>query len=144
MNLPGDPDLIKMQPPHHRSLRHSMYGLQRPAMYDYPKRGYDLSYRLVNSDHGFKSRALNHYRSKIGEQSPSSQLSCLTEMVPFVPSCHGETRRRQRDIGVGNLQAAIKHGRRIHSWRSHKNGVRCSKYVHNDIISVTTTRQRKK
>lgn len=60
----------------------------------------------------------------------------LNEVVPFIPSEHGEKRRMERKISVRDLQRAVKYGTKEKSCHPTTKEFRW-KYTYNDIVYVT-------
>jgi hypothetical protein len=66
--------------------------------------------------------------------SPSSRVIPTSDFY-FKPSRHGEMRRRQRNIGIRDLLAAMKHGTRRRGQRGH-GGTTTSVYEFNRITYI--------
>ena len=59
-----------------------------------------------------------------------------TECVPFTESAHGKMRRDERNIGISQLQAAMKDGEWRRGAPSRPNGDPTSVYTHDNIFYV--------
>jgi hypothetical protein len=58
-----------------------------------------------------------------------------TECVPFIASAHRELRRHQRNIGIEELKAAMKHGER-NTGSPRPNGSTTSRFTYNGIVYI--------
>jgi hypothetical protein len=66
----------------------------------------------------------------------NNESSICTSQIPFQPSTHGQLRRFQRDIGIRDLQKAIKYGSRSRGYPDQRTGNPRSVYNYQGICYV--------
>ena len=128
------PEVLTFHPSNHSELRRSQRDIRDmpppPPPHRYPFRPRNQCY--VHNERNQDVIGRNIHRPSQLNNSMKESTELATELLTFHPSNHGELRRGQRDIGVRDLQAAKKYGKRRRG-RTLKDGATTTMYDYRGI-----------